>query len=56
MKVVLGIEYTPNYPDEVPRLTLQTEEGELEEKEILDLISSMKGIVRRSPAFIVVLN
>ncbi|KAB5595300.1 Rwdd1 protein [Ceratobasidium theobromae] len=44
LKVVLGIEYTPNYPDEVPRLTLQTEEGELEEKEILDLISSMKGI------------
>jgi hypothetical protein len=53
VKVLLDIEYTTNYPDEVPHISLESEEGELEEEEILDLISSMKTIVCWSPAFIV---
>ncbi|CAE6503278.1 unnamed protein product [Rhizoctonia solani] len=44
LKVLLGIEYTTNYPDEVPNISLEPEEGELEEEEIESLITGMKAV------------
>jgi hypothetical protein len=45
VKVLLNVRYTPQYPEEVPELELEPEEGELEEDEIKELIDSMKAIV-----------
>ncbi|KAG8714737.1 hypothetical protein FRC11_007320 [Ceratobasidium sp. 423] len=44
LKVLLGIEYTTNYPDEVPNISLEPEEGGLEEEEIESLITGMKAV------------
>ncbi|CAE6496261.1 unnamed protein product [Rhizoctonia solani] len=44
LKVLLGIDYTTNYPDEVPNISLDVEEGELEEEEIDSLVAGMKTI------------
>lgn len=45
VKVLLNVEYTSGYPDEVPHISLELEEGELEEEEIVDLINGMKTVV-----------
>ncbi|KAH7343478.1 ubiquitin-conjugating enzyme/RWD-like protein [Rhizoctonia solani] len=44
LKVLLGVNYTTNYPDEVPNISLELEEGELEEEEIESLITGMKNV------------
>ncbi|CUA69432.1 hypothetical protein RSOLAG22IIIB_03958 [Rhizoctonia solani] len=44
LKVLLGINYTTNYPDEVPDISLEQEEGDLEEEEIESLITGMKTV------------
>ncbi|CAE6428458.1 unnamed protein product [Rhizoctonia solani] len=44
LKVLLGINYTTNYPDEVPNISLELEEGELEEEEIESLITGMNNV------------
>ncbi|KAF8709521.1 RWD protein, partial [Rhizoctonia solani] len=44
LKVILGIDYTTNYPDEVPNLSLEPEEGELDEEELESLINGMKAV------------
>ncbi|KAG8719479.1 hypothetical protein FRC08_002726 [Ceratobasidium sp. 394] len=44
LKVLLNVRYTPEYPNEVPELELEPEEGELEESEIKELIDGMKTV------------
>ncbi|KAJ1308962.1 hypothetical protein OPQ81_004645 [Rhizoctonia solani] len=44
IKVLLGIEYTTNYPDEIPNISLEVEEGELAEEEIESLITGIKAV------------
>ncbi|KAG8746390.1 hypothetical protein FRC10_005101 [Ceratobasidium sp. 414] len=44
LKVLLNVRYTPDYPNEVPDLELEPEEGELEEGEIKELIDGMKAV------------
>ncbi|CAE6421031.1 unnamed protein product [Rhizoctonia solani] len=44
LKVLLDVEYTVNYPDEVPNLSLEPEEGELDEGELESLIKGMKAV------------
>lgn len=46
MKVLLNVRYTPGYPEEVPELELEPEEGELEDDEVKELIDGMKIVVR----------
>ncbi|KAF8759929.1 RWD protein [Rhizoctonia solani] len=53
LKVILGIDYTTNYPDEVPNLSLEPEEGELDEEELESLINGMKAVVRQFLVFVV---
>ncbi|QRV72834.1 hypothetical protein RhiJN_15722 [Ceratobasidium sp. AG-Ba] len=44
LKVLLNVRYTPGYPNEVPELEIEPEEGDLEEEEIKELIDSMKTV------------
>ncbi|KAG9125680.1 hypothetical protein FRC07_006650 [Ceratobasidium sp. 392] len=44
LKVLLNVRYTPEYPNEVPELELEPEEGDLEESEIKELIEGMKTL------------
>lgn len=43
-KVLLNVQYTPGYPNEVPNLSIEPVEGDLEEEEIDELIAGMKVI------------
>lgn len=45
MKVLLNVRYTPGYPNEVPELSIEPVEEDLEEEEIDELINGMKAIV-----------
>ncbi|KAG8711860.1 hypothetical protein FRC09_020380 [Ceratobasidium sp. 395] len=44
LKVQLTVRYTPEYPNEVPELELEPEEGDLEKSEIEELIEGMKTV------------
>lgn len=40
----LQIGYTPTYPDELPEIGIEVEEGELDEDEVEQLVNGLKGV------------
>ena len=47
VKLALTVLYTESYPDELPRLSLEPLEGEVEEEEINSLLTSAQAVVSR---------
>lgn len=45
MQLQLTVHYTDSYPDELPELSLDPIEGELEDSEIEELLSGMRTVV-----------
>ena len=44
--VTLNVEYTDEYPEAVPRLSIEVQHGELDENEIDQLIGELNKVVR----------
>ncbi|KAI9509361.1 RWD-domain-containing protein [Russula earlei] len=44
LKLTLTVHYTDNYPDELPNLTLQPLDGEIDEEEMNDLLDSARAV------------
>lgn len=48
VKLTLSVQYTPNYPDELPDLTLVADDGEINDAERDALLEDLRLVVRVS--------
>lgn len=49
MKVTLEVHYTEDYPDTLPDLVLEAVEGDLDDVEEVNLLASLRKVVRSAP-------
>lgn len=48
VRVTLTVRYTDGYPEELPDLSLEAIEGELEDEELGSVLHELRAVVRRS--------
>ncbi|THH18140.1 hypothetical protein EW146_g2778 [Bondarzewia mesenterica] len=48
LKLALTVQYTNEYPDALPNLSLEADEGDLEESEVASLLDSMKAVAEEN--------